>query len=86
MLKLNQLVRIEAVRPLEGLRVWLHFTDGTSREVDLDPYLHGPIFEPVRNDPAMFRSVSVDPRARTIVWPNGADIDPDVLYYNLPPV
>jgi hypothetical protein len=30
-------------------------------------------------DPQFFRSVQVDPELGTIVWPNGADIDPDVL-------
>lgn len=28
----------------------------------------------------MFRGVTVDPEAGTLVWPNGADLDPDVLY------
>jgi hypothetical protein len=37
------------------------------------------VFEPVRTDPRFFRSVQVDPELGTIVWPNGADIDPDVL-------
>ncbi|WP_242647915.1 DUF2442 domain-containing protein [Candidatus Desulforudis audaxviator] len=31
-------------------------------------------------DPAFFRQVKVDPGAGTVVWPNGADLDPDVLY------
>lgn len=31
-------------------------------------------------DPAYFARVAVDSEAGTIVWPNGADIDPDVLY------
>ena len=73
------MVRIRGVEPLGGFRVRLVLTDGSAREVDLEPYLHGPVFEPVRNDPAFFRSVRVDQELGTVVWPNGADIDPDVL-------
>jgi len=43
-------------------------------------YLRGPIFEPVRRDRALFEEVSVDRELGVVVWPNGADIDPDVLY------
>jgi hypothetical protein len=78
-------VRIRAVAPLEDFRVRLEFTDDTTREIDLEPYLRGPIFEPVRHDPRLFRSVKVEPRAGTIMWENGADIDPDVLYKGLAP-
>jgi hypothetical protein len=81
----EQLVRIQSVEPLEGYRVRLGFTDNTQRIVDLELYLHGPIFESIRDDPMVFRSVRVDKRMGTIVWDNGADIDPDVLYYNLKP-
>ncbi len=63
----------------------LRFTDGTMRDVDLEPYLRGPMFEPIRNHPEVFRAVKVDPRLGTIVWENGADIDPDVLYKGLTP-
>jgi len=78
-------VRIRAVEPLQDFRVRLEFTDGTTKEIDLERYLHGPIFEPIRNDPKIFRSVKVDPRMGTLVWDNGADIDPDVLYKDLTP-
>ena len=78
-------VRIATAKPLEGFKVRLEFTDGTTKEVDLQPYLHGLIFEPIRNDLQMFRSVKVDARMGTIVWDNGADIDPDVLYKGLTP-
>jgi hypothetical protein len=68
-----------------GFLVRLEFTDGTARQVDLEKYLRGPIFEPLRTDPARFREVRVEPGAGTISWPNGADIDPDVLYLDLEP-
>ena len=82
---MNRLVRIRAVSPLAGFVVRLEFTDGSFREVDLEKYLRGPIFEPIRTDPERFREVRVEPGTRTISWPNGADIDPDILYHNLEP-
>ena len=48
--------------------------------VDLEPYLGGPVFDPVRTDPDVFASVSVARDAGTIVWPNGADMAPDALH------
>ena len=76
----TKIVRIRGVKPTNGFTVRLDFTDGTQKDVDLEPYLHGPVFAPLRNDLQKFRSVRVDPEAGTIVWDNGADIDPDVLY------
>jgi hypothetical protein len=79
------MIRIKTVQPLNGYRVRLTFTDESAKEIDLLQYLNGPIFDPIRNDPAYFRTIHVDPVAGTVVWDNGADIDPDVLYKNLPP-
>lgn len=73
------MVAVTSVRCLEGFAVELGFSDGTSRRVDLAPHLAGPAFAPHRRDPAFFRTVRVDPRAGTIVWPDGTDLDPDVL-------
>jgi hypothetical protein len=36
------------------------------------------VFAPLR-DLDVFRQVTVDDQLGTIVWPNGADMDPDVL-------
>ena len=41
--------------------------------------MHGALGEPLR-DPDYFRQVRIDEDARTIVWPNGLDPDPDVLH------
>jgi hypothetical protein len=72
-------VLVRSVEYLEDFRVLLEFSDGTRRTVDLEPLLHGPIFAPLR-DRECFRRVHVDEELGTIVWDNGADMDPDVLY------
>jgi hypothetical protein len=78
-------VRITFAEPLEGFVVRLGFDDGTTREVDLEDELWGPVFEPLLRDSQLFRQVRVDDELGTIVWPNGADMDPDVLHGEHPP-
>lgn len=78
--------RIRSVEPLDGFVVRLSFDDGTEREVDLEGELWGPVFEPLRADRELFRQVRVDEELGTIVWPNGADMDPDVLHGDFEPV
>jgi hypothetical protein len=77
--------RIQTVEPLRGFVLRLGFDDGTVREIDLEEELWGPVFEPLRADPELFRQVRVDEELGTIVWPNGADLDPDVLHGDAPP-
>jgi hypothetical protein len=78
-------VRIKDVQPLHDYTLRIAFSDGSSRDVDLEPELWGPMFEPLR-DSEEFREVAVDADLGTIVWPNGADLDPDVLHGDRPPV
>jgi hypothetical protein len=73
------LPRITAVEPMEGFRLRLTFTDGLVRDVDLSGDLWGPMAEALR-EPDYFRLVRVDPEIGTVVWPNGYDLDPDVLH------
>jgi len=76
-------IEVQRVTPLEPFKAEVHFTDGSERVIDLEPYLHGKVFEPIHSSAAFFQSMSVaDGR---ITWPNGADIDPDVLYLGLKP-
>ena len=75
---------IRSVTPLEGFVLRLDFDDGTTRKVALEDELWGPMFEPLRQDPGLFRQVRVDGEPGTIVWPNGADMDPDVLHGDHP--
>ena len=73
--------RITAVQVRVPFAVELRFTDGSHGVVDLAPWIQGRtgVFAALQN-PAVFAQVAVDPEAGTIVWPNGADLDPDVLY------
>jgi hypothetical protein len=77
-------VRIRTVEPRPGHRLRLGLTDGRTIERDLSADLWGPMFEPLR-DPAFFAQVRVDDTWGTVVLPNGADLDPDVLIWGGPP-
>lgn len=68
------------VQVLEGYRVRMHFSNDETRELDLKPYLRGPVFEPIRRDLTLFRQVFVDPETETLTWPTGVDMDPQTLY------
>ncbi len=73
------MVAVTQVEALEAYRLRVRFDDGSERTVDLADELWGPMGEPLR-DHDYFRQVRVDPELRTIVWPNGFDLDPDVLH------
>lgn len=55
------------------------FYDGKVRDLDLSSELWGPMAEPLK-DPAYFAQVRVDHELGTVCWPNGFDLDPDVLH------
>ncbi len=72
------MLRITAVEPLPEYRLRLTFNDGVTREVGLSDDLWGEMFEPLK-DPDFFQQVRVDAESRTVVWPNGLGLDPEVL-------
>lgn len=68
------------VRPLDGFRLHLRFDDGVEGAVDVSARVpFDGVFAPLR-DPEYFRRVRVAAELGTIVWPNGADLDPLTLY------
>ncbi len=73
---------IRAVEHLDGHRLRLTFADGLVGDIDLADRFNGPVgpvFEPLR-EVDYFAQVSVDEELGTVVWPNGADLAPDVLH------
>lgn len=74
------LVDVTHVDVLEPYRLRLKFDNGGEGEVDIAAMVpFDGMFAPLR-DPLVFAAVRVDPELGTIVWPNGADLDPNVLH------
>lgn len=71
--------RVVQVEPLGQLTIRVSFDDGLSRVLDLDPMIRGGLLEDVRH-PDRFATICIDPVAGTVCWPNGIDLDPDVLH------
>ena len=68
------------VQPLEDYRLHVRFEDGIEGVIDLVNLVKfSGVFGPLQ-DRQYFLQVSVNPDLGTICWPNGADLDPDVLY------
>jgi len=72
---------VTQVQPLQQRRLALTFEDGLRAVVDMDSIVktYQGVFLPLLEDD-FFRQVRVDSELGTIVWPNGADVCPDVLY------
>jgi hypothetical protein len=71
---------IVAVKPLEGHQLWLRFEDSIEGVIDISQMItFSGIFAPLQ-DTEYFAQVKIHPELGTIVWQNGADLDPDVLY------
>ncbi len=71
--------RVTAFRIVGPYTLEVSFDDGLSRTIDFKPLLKGELFGPLR-DQALFESVKIDREVHTLVWPNGADFDPESLH------
>jgi hypothetical protein len=71
-----RVVNFEIVGPYK-LRIV--FDDGTGKVIDFRPVLKGALYGPLL-DKDLFNQVELDPEVHTLVWPNGADFDPETLH------
>jgi hypothetical protein len=83
---MTELIKIDAVEPLEGSWLRLTFSDGAVKDVDVGEILaRGGVFEPIRERRDLFEQVRVNPETETIEWPGEVDLDPEVLYGRFEP-
>ena len=68
------------VKPLKDFHLHLEFEDGAKGEVDIRKLVKFRGVFVALKDETFFAKVEVNPEWGTIFWPNGADLDPDVLY------
>ena len=52
---------------------------GKEQVINFEPILTGEMYGSLR-DINKFNQVEIDPEVHTLVWPNGADFDPAILY------
>ncbi len=73
---MKDLVAVTEARYVSGYRLRLRFNDGAEKTVDFSQWLHGPVFEPLR-EISEFRKFFL--AGGTVCWPNGADVAPEAL-------
>ncbi len=73
--------RVSGVRHLKDFELEISFSDGAVANLDLGTRFagRGGVFEALQSID-FFAQVVVDREAGTLVWPNGVDLCPDVLY------
>jgi Protein of unknown function (DUF2442) len=75
---MTALARVTSVEHLGGRMLRTTFSDGLVRELDFVGALPGVLA--TIDDDAIFGAVTIDAVAGTVCWPNGIDLDPDVLH------
>jgi hypothetical protein len=73
-------LHVTEAKYLEGYKVAVSFNDGRNGIADLSSALKGSVFEPLK-DLSVFSQLRVDEELETIVWPNGADLAPEYIYF-----
>ncbi len=75
-------LHVTGVKYLEDYKVEVSFDNGRKGVADLVDALEGPVFEPLRNK-TEFTALAVDEELQTIVWPNGVDLAPEYLFFQV---
>lgn len=77
-------IRVKEVTPLDNLTLSVLFMNGVRKKYDVKQLFEefGPMFEPLRDNPALFKHVHVDCGGCGIVWNEDIDISECELWEN----
>ena len=75
----HRIYRVVSFEITAPYTVRVQFDDATTQVINFEPMLAGEIYGPLR-DVSLFNQVQIDPDVHTLVWPNGADFDPETLH------
>ena len=74
----HKLYKVTDFKIVADYQIQVQFDDDTEQVIDFEPVLYGEIWGELRNL-ELFNQVALDPIAKTLVWPNNADFDPETL-------
>ena len=77
--KVHQVYEVVGFRSIGPYTLEIKFDDGRSRQIDFEGVLEGELYGPLR-DLTVFEQVKLDREAGNLVWPGGADFDPEILH------
>ena len=75
------MIRPTAVKPCDGYRIWLRYSDGTTGEIDLSHLAGRGVFA-VWHNRACFEAVHITADGG-IAWGENLELCPDALYMQL---
>jgi len=73
-------IHVTKAKYVEDYKVEVSFNNGRKGVADLSGALKGTVFESLKSK-SEFSSFTVDEELETIVWPNGADLAPEYIYF-----
>jgi hypothetical protein len=74
-----QMIRVVELKPLEGARLWVRFSDGVEGVFAVEPDRRGGVFERLA-DPLVFNQVTIDEDFGCVEWPGGVDVCPTAMH------
>jgi hypothetical protein len=75
----HPIYRVQSFQIVGPYTLCVKFDDNSQQTINFEPVLAGELYRPLR-DLSLFNQVQIDPEVHTLVWPNGADFDPETLH------
>jgi len=76
---MHSIYRVISFKIVASYTLEIMFDDNTVQTIDFLPVLKGEIYGPLQQLD-IFNMVRIDSEVHTLVWPTGADFDPETLH------